>query len=158
MLHHHLIRILLHRHKHLKQRSPWKHFPVFLCQKPQVPVLLRWPAVTKTSSSTFSFGPEFVGWAKTFYKNIQSCIINNGTISDFITLERGVRQGDHLWPYLFVLVAEALTIAVRQNITMPGITIGKVETKLLQCADALSDINPLQALLDLLQKCIRSKY
>ena len=30
---------------------------------------------------SFNFGPEFVGRVKTFYKNIQSCIINNGTIS-----------------------------------------------------------------------------
>ena len=43
---------------------------------------------------SFNFGPEFVGWVKTFYKNIQSCIINNGTTSDFFILERGVRQGD----------------------------------------------------------------
>ena len=33
----------------------------------------------------FKFGPEFVGWVKTFYQNIQSCIINNGTTSDFFT-------------------------------------------------------------------------
>ena len=104
---------------------------------------------------SFNFGPEFVGWVKTFYKNIQSCIINNGTISDFFTLERGVRQGDPLSPYFFVLTAEALTIAVRQNIAITGITIGKEETKLLQYADdmtaTLSDINSSQAaLLDFL--------
>ena len=103
---------------------------------------------------SFNFGSKFVGWVKTFYKNIQSCIINNGTISDFFTLERGVRQGDPLSPYLFVLAAEALAIAVWQNIAITGITIRKEETKLLQYADdttaTLSDINSLQALLDLL--------
>ena len=103
---------------------------------------------------SFNFGPEFVGWVNTFYKNIESCIINNGTISDFFTLERGVRQGDSLSPYFFVLAAEALAIAVRQNIAITGITIGKEETKLLQYADdmtaTLSDINSLRALLDLL--------
>ena len=53
------------------------------------------------------------------------------------------------------MAAEALAIAVRQNKAITGITIGKEETKLLQYADdmtaTLSDINTLQALLDLLE-------
>ena len=104
---------------------------------------------------SFNFGPEFVGWVKTFYKNIQSCIINNGTTSDFFILERAVTQGDPLSPYLFVLAAEALAIAVWQNKAIIGINIGKEETKLLQYADdmtaTLSDINSLVVLLDLLE-------
>ena len=104
---------------------------------------------------SFNFGPEFLGWVKAFYKNIQSCISNSGTLSDLFTLERGVRQGDRISPYIFVLAAEALAIAVRQNKAITGISIGKEETKLLQYADdmtaTLSDINSLQALLDLLE-------
>ena len=104
---------------------------------------------------SFNFGPEFVGWVKAFYKNIQSCIINNSTTSGFFILECGVRQGDPLSPYLFVLAAEALAIAVRQNKAIIGINIGKEETKLLQYADdmtaTLSDINSLVVLLDLLE-------
>ena len=40
----------------------------------------------------FNFGPDFVQWIKTFYKNAQSCVINNGTTSDYFFLERGVRH------------------------------------------------------------------
>ena len=65
----------------------------------------------------FNFGPDFIQWIKTFYKNAQSCVINNGTTSDHFFLERGVRQGDPLSPYIFVLAAEALAIAVRQDAT-----------------------------------------
>ena len=42
----------------------------------------------------FNFGPNLIAWVKTFYQNIQSCVINNGMASDYFTLERGVRQGD----------------------------------------------------------------
>ena len=35
----------------------------------------------------FNFGPDFIRWVKTFCKNIQSCVINNGLMSDYFTLE-----------------------------------------------------------------------
>ena len=40
---------------------------------------------------SLNFGPNFLNWVKTFYKNIQSCTINNGTASNYFVLERGVR-------------------------------------------------------------------
>ena len=93
----------------------------------------------------FNFGPDFIRWVKTFYQNIQSCVINNGLMSDYFKLERGVRQGDPLSPYLFVVVIESLAIAIRKNPAIRGIMIGKKETKLLQYADDMT------ALFDLLE-------
>ena len=75
-------------------------------------------------------------------------------MSDYFTLEWGVRQGDPLSPYLFVVAIESLAIAIRENAAIRGIMIGK-ETKLLQYADdmtaVLCDINSAQALFDLLE-------
>ena len=86
-------------------------------------------------NGVFNFGPDFIRWVESFYKNIQSCVINNGFALDFFALERGVRQGDPLSPYLFVLTEEVLAIAVRQNTGIRGISIDGQETKLLQYAD-----------------------
>ena len=103
----------------------------------------------------FNFAPDFIRWVKIFFKNIESCVINNGLMSDYFTLEQGVRQGDPLSPYLFVVAIESLAIAIRKNPAIRGIMIGNEETKLLQYADdmtaVLSDINSAQALFDLLE-------
>ena len=31
----------------------------------------------------FNFGSDFLHWIKTFYTNVQSCIMNNGTASNY---------------------------------------------------------------------------
>ena len=77
--------------------------------------------------------------------------------SNFLTLERGVRQGDPLSPYLFVIAVETLAIAIRQNSEIKGIYIGdEQETKLLHYADdtiaILPDTNSAKVLFELLDR------
>ena len=79
-------------------------------------------------------------------------MLNNGTASDYFNLERGVRQGDPLSPYLFILAVETLAISIRSDVLIKGIAICNEETKLLQYADDAtavpSNTNSAQALFD----------
>ena len=46
-------------------------------------------------------------------------------LSEPIKVERGCTQGDLISPYLFILVAEILTLMIDQNTDIKGITVGK---------------------------------
>ena len=77
--------------------------------------------------------------------------------SNFFKLEGGVRPGDPLCPYLFVIAVETLAIAIRQNSDIKGIYIGdEQETKLLQYAydttAILADTNSAKLLFELLDR------
>ena len=45
-----------------------------------------------------NFGITFVNFVKTLYRNISSCVMNNGLTSQYFSVQRGVMQGDPLSP------------------------------------------------------------
>ena len=103
----------------------------------------------------FNFGSYFKKWVSLLYTDISSCVSNNGVHSDFFALERGIRQGDPLSTYLFIVAVEILAIAVRTNNSIRGISIGDQDYKLVQYADdttgILKDEESLKVFLDVLK-------
>ena len=85
--------------------------------------------------SFFNFGPVFINWIKTFYGKVSSTIINNGWTSKYFNITQGVRQGCPLSPYLFVICAEILSLALRHDNSIKGIPISTNESKFVQYAD-----------------------
>ena len=85
--------------------------------------------------SFLGFGPIFCRWVKTLYSESQSCIINNGHCSQFFNIGRGVRQGDPLSPYLFILSLELMSAALKNNPDINGMKINDSEYLLSQYAD-----------------------
>ena len=49
---------------------------------------------------------------KTFYHDAKSCISNNGYMSYFFPILRGVRQGCQLSTYLFIMCIELLSYKI----------------------------------------------
>ena len=83
----------------------------------------------------FNFGPKFRSYVQTLYHDISATVLNNGHTSQWFRLERGVRQGCPLSPYLFILLAETLSCKIRENEAIKGILLNDCEIKITQMAD-----------------------
>lgn len=57
--------------------------------------------------------------------------MNNGVCTPYFELQRRLRQGDPLSPYLFIIAAETLAIAIRSRGYIQGLIIGQEEFKLV---------------------------
>ena len=85
----------------------------------------------------FRFGPHFIRWIKLIYNSVSSSVKVNGWLTSFITLSRGLRQGCALSMPLYVLTAEILTLRIRSNPRIHGITPpgSNIQVKLSQYAE-----------------------
>ena len=99
---------------------------------------LSWNFLFKTLEK-LNFGESFVRWIRLFYNNISSCIMNNGVATPFFSIGRGVRQGDPLSPYLFILALETLLTAIKQTRDIKGIVVENKEIKCIAFTDDLTN-------------------
>ena len=70
--------------------------------------------------------------------------MNNGWSSNFIELQRSVRQGCPLSQYLFILSAEILAKAIRSNKNVKGICVNSTEIKISQYAALSATLDTIE--------------
>ena len=119
---------------------------------------LEWPFMIKALQA-FNFGESFIKWIRLIYTDVSSCIINDGHTSGYFKINRGVRQGDPLSAFLFVIALELFSHALREDKEIEGVKIGNEETKLIQFADdtspILKDKKSIKPLFNLLESFAR---
>ena len=82
----------------------------------------------------FGFGSYFIHAIHVMYTNCNSSIkLFNGT-SERFNINRGIKQGDPVAPYIFLIVIQALCLHINNN-NFKGICIGGNEIKCSQLAD-----------------------
>jgi len=104
----------------------------------------------------FGFGPKFMKTVQTLYKDINSNVsLANGTSPRFV-IERGIRQGCPISPFLFLLVAELLNLYIVNCLNIEGIQIADRTILTSQLADDtcifLKDKRQVPIILEALKK------
>ena len=95
---------------------------------------LSWNFLFKTLEK-FNFGESFIKWIRLFYTNISSSIMNNGLATPLFSVGSGVRQGDPLSPYLFILALETLLTVIKPTRDIKGMGVENKEIKCIAFAD-----------------------
>ena len=87
---------------------------------------------------SLNFGPDILNWIKILYNDVSSCVINNGAFSKFFPVNRGVRQGCPLSPYIFIIAVETLALQIRNNKLIKAIEVNGIHHIISQYADDTS--------------------
>ena len=108
----------------------------------------------KTVLIAMNFSPRWVRWIMECVSTVQYTFLVNGGITQSFTPSKGLRQGDPISPYLFLMCANILSLSflkVEQNKDSQGIKIGRNGSSfthlfflLMTPSFSLRTINPLK--------------
>ena len=62
------------------------------------------------------FGPKWLGWMRSYKSTTKFSVLVNGVPTGFFSSSKGLRQGDPLSPYLFVMGMEVLSVLITRAV------------------------------------------
>lgn len=80
----------------------------------------------------------FTKWVNLLFVNASAAVNLNGNLGNYFKAKRGVRQGCPLAPYLFLIVGEVLTHAIKKVVAkrrLRGISLPGGKQSISQYAD-----------------------
>ena len=83
----------------------------------------------------FGFGESFISVVKMLYKDINSNVLIYPNTSKRFPVNRSVRQGCPISPFLFLIVVELLSLKVLNSPNIHGLSIFQKEIRITQLAD-----------------------
>ena len=108
----------------------------------------------------FGFGEVVRSWTRILYKDFTVEIQNNGYFSTPIDIRKGVHQGGCCSSLYFLVIAEILALALRDNQQIEGITYRDIRNLLNQFADDMDifSMASQSSLRNILEELDRFKY
>lgn len=105
--------------------------------------------------SVRGFPDNWISWIKNLLQTSKSAVLLNGILGKWITCKKGLRQGDPLSPYLFILVADVLQRLLERNLQIrhpiyhdrPCATIQYADDTLVICRAVEDDVLALKSAL-----------
>ena len=87
------------------------------------------------SMEYFNIGMNFRTWTSLLLNQFESCTMNNGYASQYLTVSRSCHQGFPLAPTLFLLCGEVMAQKIKEHEGINGIKINDLEHIIEQFAD-----------------------
>lgn len=71
--------------------------------------------------TNLEFAPKFCGWIKECISTASFSILVNGTPSGYILPERVLKQGDPIFPYIFLICTEGFSMLIKKALESDAI-------------------------------------